>query len=113
LHDDIHRAAPVRGEAILGWLAHYAIGVIFAAMLLAIWGLGWAENPTLLPALIVGVATVVAPFFILQPALGAGILASKTPKPNVARLRSIFVHCSFGIGLYLSALFWAIVLAHF
>ena len=110
VHDDIARAAPIRGEAMLGWLVHYAIGVLFAAALLGSWGLGWAERPTLLPALIVGLATVVAPFFILQPALGAGILASKTPKPNVARLRSIVVHGSFGVGLYLSALFWASVL---
>ena len=46
LHDSIAKAAPVRGELLLGWGAHYAIGVTFAALLLAVFGLGWARSPT-------------------------------------------------------------------
>ena len=45
-----------------------------------------------------------APYLIMQPGLGMGIAASKTPKPNVARLRSLVNHTVFGLGLYLSAL---------
>ncbi|WP_040676560.1 DUF2938 domain-containing protein [Nitratireductor pacificus] len=103
-HNPIGATAPVRGEAALGWGAHYAIGIVFAAALIALTGLGWARNPTLLPALATGLVTVAAPFLILQPALGAGIFASKTPQPNVARRRSLVAHASFGIGLYLAAL---------
>jgi Protein of unknown function (DUF2938) len=103
-HENIAAAAPIRGEAALGWLAHYAIGVIFAALLLALWGLDWARNPAPGPALLVGVATVAAPFLILQPGMGAGIAASRTPRPNVARLRSLLTHTAFGIGLYAAAL---------
>jgi hypothetical protein len=103
VHHNIAEASPVRGEVIIGWGAHYAIGIIFAALLLAIWGLEWGRHPTLLPALIVGLLTLVAPFFIMQPAMGAGIAASKTPNPNAARLRSIVGHMVFGIGLYGSA----------
>lgn len=110
VHDPIGKAAPVSGEAILGWGAHYAIGIVFAALLLGFWGIDWARSPTLLPALIVGLATVAAPFFILQPGLGAGIAASKTPKPNVARLRSLVAHASFGAGLYLAALLFALLM---
>jgi hypothetical protein len=88
---------------VIGWAAHYAIGVLFAGVLLAIWGLDWARNPSLPPALIVGVSTVAAPFLILQPALGAGIAASRTPRPNFARARSLVAHVSFGLGLYLAA----------
>jgi hypothetical protein len=51
-----------------------------------------------------GIATVVFPFFILQPSLGLGIAASKTPKPMQARLKSLATHTIFGIGLYVSAL---------
>jgi hypothetical protein len=40
----------------------------------------------------------------MQPGMGAGIAASKTPNPNVARLRSIVTHTVYGIGLYGSAL---------
>jgi hypothetical protein len=101
-HAPISAAPAITGEATIGWTAHYAIGVLFAAVLLAIWGLDWARNPSLPPALIVGVSTVVAPFLILQPALGAGIAASRTPGPNVARARSLVTHFSFGLGLYLA-----------
>jgi hypothetical protein len=104
VHDSIAKAPPVHGELAIGWAAHYAIGVMFAALLLAIFGLDWARQPTPLPALIVGLATVVAPLFVMQPAMGMGIAASKMPDPNAARLRSIVTHAVFGIGLYLSAL---------
>jgi hypothetical protein len=35
--------------------------------------------------------------------MGLGIAASRTPKPNVARLRSLATHTAFGVGLYGSA----------
>ncbi len=104
IHQRIAIAAPVRGERLMGWAAHYAIGIIFAGLLLLIWGSEWAIRPTLVPALIVGLVTVVAPFFLMQPAMGAGIAASKTPNPHAARLRSLLAHAIFGLGLYLSAL---------
>lgn len=107
VHENIAKAPPVRGELAIGWGVHYGVGIVFAALLLAIWGLDWARRPVLLPALVVGVLTVVAPFFMMQPGMGAGIAASKTPKPNEARLRSLVAHTVFGLGLYGSALFWA------
>jgi hypothetical protein len=103
MHDSIPQAPPIPGERIIGWSAHYAIGITWAALLLAIWGLDWARHPTLLPALIVALATLVAPFFMMQPGMGIGIAASKTPRPNVARLKSIVTHTVYGIGLYGSA----------
>jgi hypothetical protein len=104
VHEAIAKAAPIPGERALGWTAHYAIGVAFALILLGAFGLAWARHPTPLPALVVGVATVVAPFFLLQPGMGAGIAASRTPAPNTARLRSLLTHTVFGLGLYGSAL---------
>jgi hypothetical protein len=102
-HDNIAKASPIPGERIIGWSAHYAIGITWAALLLVIWGLDWARHPTLLPALIVALVTLVAPFFIMQPGMGMGIAAAKTPRPNVARLKSIVTHTIYGIGLYSSA----------
>ena len=103
VHDNIRAAAPVRGETLIGWIAHYAIGIFYAVLLLAIWGLDWAREPTLLPALILALAALVAPFFVMQPGMGAGIAASRTPNPTQARLRSLLNHAVFGIGLYASA----------
>ncbi|MBA2675683.1 DUF2938 domain-containing protein [Ramlibacter sp.] len=110
VHQAIARAAPVRGERAIGWGAHYAIGIAFAAMLLAIAGLEWARRPTVALPLVFGVLTVAAPFFVLQPALGAGIAASRTPRPGAARLRSLMTHASFGLGLALSAWLQSLVL---
>ena len=112
IHKSIANSPPVRRELIIGWGAHYAIGIIFAALLLAICGPQWAGKPTLLPALVFGIASVGAPFLILQPGMGAGIAAANTPNPNTARLRSLVAHLSFGIGLYLSALVWAVLLRY-
>lgn len=106
-HERLANAAPVRGERAIGWAAHYTIGVSFAAVLLAIAGPQWLERPTLLPALIVSSVTLVAPFFIMQPAMGAGIASSKTPHPNAARLRSVVTHTVYGLGLYVAGWIWA------
>ena len=35
-HDPIAASPPVRAERLIGWSAHYLIGIAFAAMLLAI-----------------------------------------------------------------------------
>lgn len=103
LHESIARAAPVRGELLLGWGAHYSIGIAFAVLLLAVHGLSWARSPTLAPALLIGIVTVVAPLFILQPALGAGIASLKTPTPVFNCVKSLVTHTVFGVGLYLAA----------
>ena len=103
VHDNIATAPAIPGELAIGWIAHYAIGIVYAALLLSICGLAWARQPTLLPALSFGVATVAAPFFLMQPSLGLGIAASKTPNPGAARRRSLMAHAVFGLGLYLSA----------
>lgn len=102
-HDPIGASPPVRHERAIGWIAHYLTGVAFAAVLLAGWGIGWARNPTLAPALIVGLGSVAAPFLLMQPAMGAGIAASRTPRPGAARIQSLLTHGVFGLGLYGSA----------
>lgn len=104
VHDDIAAAAPVAGETAIGWVFHYAVGIAFAAALLAIWGPGWAVAPTLVPALIVGYVTVGCGWFILQPGMGAGIAASKRANARQIRLLNLAGHTVFGLGLYLTAL---------
>ncbi len=99
-HERIAAAPPVRGERAIGWIAHYAIGIAFAGVLLATWGVDWARAPTLGPALIVGIGSVAAPFLIMQPGMGAGIAARRTPRPAVARVQTLVTHTVFGLGLY-------------
>jgi hypothetical protein len=109
VHERIAAAAPMPGEKWIGWSAHYGTGIAFALLLLATCGIEWACRPTLLPALAVGIATVTAPFLLMQPGMGAGIASSRTPNPMAARMRSLVAHATFGLGLYVAgyaASFW-------
>lgn len=106
IHRPIGNSAQIQAEAPLGWFAHYLIGIAFAVMFLVLVGPDWLARPTLMPALGFGVMTVLAPFLVLQPCFGAGITARKTPQPNVARLRSLVAHSSFGFGLWIAGLGW-------
>lgn len=103
-HANIMQATPIAGERAIGWAAHYFIGITFAFVLLLIWGIAWVGHPTVIPALLIGILTTVAPFFMMQPAFGFGIAASKTPQPQIARLRSLMAHTIYGVGLYLGGL---------
>jgi hypothetical protein len=99
-HHPIAASPAVRGERVLGWAAHYGIGVAFALAFVALQGDKWLARPTFAPALLFGIATVAAPFFLMQPGMGAGVAASKSPRPAAARLHSLITHAVFGIGLY-------------
>jgi hypothetical protein len=110
-HEAIARATPVKGELALGWFVHYATGIAIAALLVAVYGPSWTSDPRLLPALAVGMATVVAPLFVLQPAMGAGIASSKTATPAMNCLRSLLNHSVFGFGLYLAAVLIGVISA--
>ncbi|MAM87867.1 MAG: hypothetical protein CME36_11235 [unclassified Hahellaceae] len=102
-HQRIASATRKRGECAIGWTAHYLIGIAFAGLLIGFSGLEWIQRPTLAPALIIGIGTVLAPFLLMQPGMGAGLAASKMPNPAAARLQSLVTHSIFGLGLYASA----------
>jgi hypothetical protein len=103
-HSSIAAAPEQPLECSTGWLAHYSIGFVFALGFLLLAPGDWRNRPTLPPALLYGIATVVFPFFVLQPSLGFGIASSKSPHPARARVKSLGTHTVFGVGLYLSAL---------
>jgi hypothetical protein len=103
-HASIAAAPQKPHECTVGWIAHYTIGVVFALVFVVFASGDWLARPTVLPALLYGTATVVFPFFIMQPSLGFGIAASRTPNPTQARLKSLVTHIVFGVGLYGCAL---------
>jgi hypothetical protein len=103
-HTSIAKAEPVANELTIGWVTHYAVGIAFAAVLVALQGSDWVQQPTILPALLTGVATVAMPLFVMQPAMGSGFAASKTPTPLKNCARSIANHAVFGVGMYLTAI---------
>lgn len=110
-HAGIGKSPAIAGERALGWFAHYLIGIGFAAFLLVLAGPTWLPQPTPIPALLFGLASVAVPFLIMQPALGLGIAAAHAPNPRKARLKSLATHGVFGLGLYLGALLNTLLLS--
>ncbi len=102
-HPAIRSVPPVPGERLIGWGMHYLIGIVFAGLLALIRSPAWFAQPSLWPALIVGVATVAAPYLLMQPGMGLGIAGRLSAKPWSVRLHSLVTHIMFGIGLYAMA----------
>ena len=100
VHADITASAPVANELTIGWIAHYAVGILFAAATVLIGGTAWAAAPSWPLPIAVGLITVGCGWFILQPGMGAGIAASKRPDRNRVRLLNILGHIVFGLGLW-------------
>lgn len=103
-HDNINDAEPYRHELALGWISHYAVGILYGFLLILFTGPQWLEEPTFLPAWILGLVTVGAGWFLLQPGLGMGWAASKRPDANKVRMLNIVSHTVFAFGLYGTAL---------
>jgi len=103
MHPSIAAAPQKRAECTVGWIAHYVIGAGYALIFVALVSGGWLARPTLLPALVFGIGSVLVPFLIMQPSFGLGIAASRAPDPTQARLKSLMAHTIFGVGLYASA----------
>ncbi len=103
-HSDITEATPYRYELRLGWLGHYAVGVLYGILFVLIVGDMWLATPRFLPAWIFGIVTVAAGWFLLQPGLGLGWAASGTPNPWKVRALNLLAHTVFALGLYGTAL---------
>lgn len=103
-HDDIATADPVAGEVAIGWGFHYAVGVIYGVALAMLMGPAWLSAPTFLPAWIFSILMVGFGWFLLQPGLGLGWAASKTPAPWKVRGLNLVAHTVFGLGLWAGAL---------
>ncbi len=62
------------------------------------------------PPMLLAWVLLVAPYLIMMPGMGMGIAGSRTPKPNVTRLKSVIGHSVFGLGMYatgwLLAAYW-------
>lgn len=104
MHKSIAEASPVKGETVLGWIAHYSIGITFAFFMLLMFGDIWLPKPTLALPVIYGLITTLASWILLQPAFGQGFAAAKAPKPWSVRARNLMTHAIYGLGIYLAAL---------
>ena len=99
-HDSIAQAEPVRGELAIGWIAHYGVGIAYAAIYLALPLIGVIDGPAFGSAMAFALVTIFAGWLLLQPGMGAGWFASRTPNPMASRAIGVTNHVFFGLGLY-------------
>ena len=88
IHRPITATAPVRGEVAIGWVFHYAVSIAYAALYFAIVRLGFGSGPTLIFA----IALLMAPWFVMQPALGLGFMAARATHPIATRAINVSMH---------------------
>lgn len=103
-HDDISTSAPYEHEVALGWIGHYAVGVLYGVIFAIYGGAEWFSDPVFFPVWIFGIMTVSAGWFLLQPGLGIGWAASKLPNARNVRLLNLIAHTFFALGMYGTAL---------
>ncbi|MGU3575083.1 DUF2938 family protein [Brucellaceae bacterium C25G] len=96
---------PLKGEAVVGWTFHYAIGIAYAAIYL---GILYAVDikPNIINGLFFGILTLAAPFLLMKPALGGGLFGLKAPNPGKGLFLSVTAHAAFGMGLYIGIIFY-------
>lgn len=103
-HDDIAAAEAYGAEQALGWAGHYVVGIAYGVIFALIAGPGWFADPTFLPAWIFALVTISAGWFLMQPGMGLGWAAAKTPNPWKVRGLGLAAHTAFGLGLWVTGL---------
>ncbi len=105
-HISIGSSPPIVHESILGWVFHYVVGCIYAALYLMYVSTAQMGQPTLVSAVLFGLVTILSPWLLMQPALGLGICASKAPRSNLVRLQNLINPYYFWISalLFLSSI---------
>lgn len=103
-HDDFDRVAPAQGELAVGWVFHYAVGVVYGVVFAVLAGRDWIAEPSFVPVWVFGILTIAAGWFLLQPAIGAGWAASRTPSPARTRVLGLLAHTVFALGMWVTAL---------
>jgi len=89
----------VANEKLLGYVAHYGIGVGLAFIYVFGWAVlvGGPASPAW--ALVYGIATTAASLFLVYPAMGLGVCGRRSPAGIRAPLSPVANHLFFGIGM--------------
>lgn len=92
------------GEAVAGWVFHYAVGLAYAVMFPLFWGTGFISAPRVWPFVIIGVlVSTLAGLMVLMPGMGGGFFARKLPNTAGIILYVVIAHVVFAVAQYLLA----------
>jgi len=100
VHRPIAETPAVSGEATVGWTMHYLVGLAYGFAYLGLMVFVLDRPPSLLNGFAFGAASVVIPWFVMQPCLGAGMMARLAPSPWVPRLNALAAHVIYGLALF-------------
>ena len=98
---NITQAPEQKFERLIGWGFHYMTGIIFALIYTYI---DHSNNTleTFISSILFGISTVLFPLLLIQPILGFGFFASKTPDQWISIKNSFVAHLNFGVGLFIT-----------
>ena len=99
-HTDILQTPPLRGELLLGFAAHYSIGIVLTLVYLGLLAMAHVR-PTAVSAIFYGTATTVFPWFVMFTSQGMGWLGWDAPGDAHLARASLFNHIVFGLGIAL------------
>src|SRR5258708_22868205 len=103
-HDSIAKAPAHPNEVAIGWIGHYAVGILYGLVYVVLMRTVLGLAPSLVNGLVFGIVSVVVPWFFFMPAMGSGVLGSKTAQPLIACLQSLASHTACGLGLAVGSL---------
>jgi hypothetical protein len=89
----------VTKETLYGYIAHYAIGVVFALVYVLSWYYLIGMPISSLWAFVYGIATTAGSLMLIYPSMGLGMLGIRSPEGIKAPLSSLANHTFYGIGL--------------
>jgi len=100
-HKDILKTPALNSENLWGFLSHYLIGIVLAGiyLFLELW-VPIVSDQLWMP-FVFGIATVILPWFWLNPCMGFGFLASKSPNRAHIIRTSLVNHTNFGLGFFI------------
>ena len=104
---DLSEKRPIRNELYIGWGFHYAVAILYAVLYFFLFKEG-ITSLSLGDGVVFGIISVIVPWFFFMPAMGAGILAKKTPNPFLACVLALIAHTMFGaaIGLFFNVFYY-------
>ncbi len=103
-HEAIADAPPVANELAIGWVGHYAVGIVYGVAYVLLVRRVLGVEPSIVNGLVFGALSAVVPWFFFMPAMGAGVLGARTPNPRRACTLALAAHTIFGLGLAAGAM---------